>query len=151
MIKKPHMQGISLLEVLLSLSIIALILVMSTRYYFIASHNHKVNTTITQIGGLIAAAHNYKGINANFDAGTDIASLADAGQLSNFPGFDGRSHLSTLWGGAISFSTQAAIGIIRLNLPDTATCQTILRAFPADDNNNIDSRCDGPNFTYSFP
>ena len=35
--------GISLLEVMLSLSIIAVILVMATRYYFLASNAQRVN------------------------------------------------------------------------------------------------------------
>lgn len=146
-----RMRGISLLEVLLSLSIIAIILVMATRYYFVASHNDKVNTTVTQVGGLIAAIHNYKGIDATYEYGTDMSTLAHAGQLSNFPGYDGKSSLSTLWGGAITLSTTATIATLKVELPDEATCLTLLRAFPSDTNNNILSRCDGRTFAYAFP
>ncbi len=146
-----RMRGISLLEVLLSLSIIAIILVMATRYYFVASHNDKVNTTVTQIGGLIAAIHNYKGIDATYEQGTNIATLAHAGQLSNFPGYDSSSALNTRWGGAITLSTTSSIATLKVELPDEATCLTLLRAFPSDSNNNIVSRCDGHTFAYAFP
>src|SRR3990167_733649 len=95
---RKYQRAISLLEVLLSLSIIAIILVMATRYFFVASHNDKVNTTFGQIGGLIAAVHNYKGANALYDEGTNIRTLAHAVQLSNFPGFNGKESLNTLWG-----------------------------------------------------
>lgn len=58
--------GISLLEVMLSLSIIAIILVMATRYFFVASNNSNVNKLRGQIGTLVSALQEYRNQNADF-------------------------------------------------------------------------------------
>jgi len=54
-ITKKHM-GIGLLELMLSLAIIAVLLVMATRYYMSAAMNSRINQTIDAIMGLPAAA-----------------------------------------------------------------------------------------------
>src|SRR3990167_10875228 len=79
-------QWLSLLEVLLSLSIIAIILIMARRYFFVASHNDKVNITVSQIGGLIAAVHNYNGADPNYSNMT-IEKLSVPGPPGNFSFF----------------------------------------------------------------
>lgn len=48
--------GIGLLELMLSLSIIAVLLVMATRYYMSAATNSRVNQTADAVMGLAAAA-----------------------------------------------------------------------------------------------
>ena len=151
------MLGISLLEVMLSLSIIAIILTMATRYFFVASNNDKINTTVSQIGGLIGAAHSWKGAGTNF-SGLSIAELADAGQLTNFPGFNNSAEspaLSTMWGGHINISTNAQEGaglaMITVPLPAHSICHAINRAYPTDNTGNITATCQDTKFTYTFP
>ena len=58
--------GISLLEVMLSLSIIAIILVMATRYFFVASNNQNVNKVRGQIGTVVSALQEYRNQNPNY-------------------------------------------------------------------------------------
>ncbi len=153
--------GISLLEVLLSLSIIAIILIMATRYFFVASNNDKMNTTVSQVGALIAAAHIWKGANSNYSVdGTSINlnELSDAGQLTNFPGFNksgsGSSAtvaLSTMWGGTISIQPKNNLAEIIIDLPNPGSCHAILRAYPKDESGNINAACADSTFTYIFP
>ncbi len=151
---KKKQLGISLLEVLLSLSIIAIILIMATRYFFVASNNNKTNTTISQVGALVAAAHAYKGATANY-ANLSIQTLAQAGQLANFPGFDDTNNsLLTLWGGSITIASsgdKSEFAEITVNLPDENKCQTILRAYPDASTGNVTSKCLKSQFTYTFP
>lgn len=143
--------GISLLEVLLSLSIIAIILVMATRYFFVASQNDKINTTVSQVGGLVAAAHNWKGANPNY-TGIAVDTLIHAGQLTNFPGIDLNTNtISTMWATAIDIKPADNMATIDVILPDAKPCEAIQRAFPGDASANITSACSGSTFTYTFP
>lgn len=154
--KANNQVGISLLEVMLSLSVIAIILIMATRYFFVASNNNKVNTTISQVGALIAAAHSYKGAAATYKLTPQLSidALKAAGQLDNFPGYDDqRKQLLTLWGGIISIAPDESAGEARItvNMPDNAKCLAILRAYPTQTGGNITSACNGAVFTYTFP
>ncbi|OGT52711.1 MAG: hypothetical protein A3F17_03360 [Gammaproteobacteria bacterium RIFCSPHIGHO2_12_FULL_41_15] len=142
-------QGLSLLEVLLSLSIIAIILIMATRYFFVASHNDKVNITVSQIGGLIAAVHNYNGADPNYSNMT-IEKLSVAGQLVNFPGFDGHETLKTMWGDVFTLQANATNITLKINLPDTPTCEALMRAFPSDPKGSVTSECNEKTFNYTF-
>jgi type II secretory pathway pseudopilin PulG len=149
--------GISLLEVMLSLSIIALVLVMATRFFFVANNNDKMNTTISQVAGLVAAAHSWQGAQAGF-AGIGIDVLGKAGQLSNFPGYDSSAQsLSTMWGQPITIdpsdSTTGGVNLalITVTLPTNDMCGSLLRSFPTDADGNITSKCNAADFTYSFP
>ena len=74
-IGKRLQRAISLLEVLLSLSIIAIILVMATRYFFVASNNDKINILRQQIGSLVAAVNSWKNQNPQYTSSLTIAEL----------------------------------------------------------------------------
>lgn len=146
-------KGISLLEVLLSLSIIAIILVMATRYYFVASNNNKINTTVSQIGGLVAAMHSYKGLDADY-ANISIQTLYDAGQLTNYPGLSVLGNAATmknLWGKAITVASTAEGAMIRVILPSHSICLAMEKAFPNSLEAGIHSSCEDNAFTYEFP
>lgn len=150
-------KGISLLEVLLSISIIAIILVMATRYYFVASNNDKVNTTVSQLGGVIAASHSWKGAQPTY-TGVSVAELGSTNQLTNFPGFNNSGDaatLKTMWGQNITIAEDttggASLAAITMLLPDSVTCATLLRSFPSDSSANITSACADSTFTYTFP
>jgi Tfp pilus assembly protein PilV len=145
-------QGISLLEVLLSVSIIAVILVLATKYFFVASNNTKVNSTVTQISGLVAATNTWKGINPYYDT-LSIQTLYNAGQLQDFPGLTvnaSTASLYDLWGDlfTIAPATSAAGSVqatITLTLPNAGLCTAVSHAF-------VGSSCAGDKaFTYTFP
>ena len=57
--------GIGLLELMLSLAIIAVLLVMATRYYMSASMNSRINQTVSAILGLPAAAECWSSSGSN--------------------------------------------------------------------------------------
>lgn len=146
--------GISLLEVLLSLSIIAIILVMATRYFFVANNNNKINTTVSQVGGLVAAVNTWKGIKTTYE-GLSVQALYDAGQLNDFPGLDDGSTssvtLKNLWGGTIDVSEEAGgtgtsqASIVISALPTAGDCQALENAYSG-------STCSSDHaFTYVFP
>lgn len=139
--------GISLLEVLLSLSIIAIILVMATRYFFVATTNNKVNTSISQVGGLVAALHNWKGIKASFN-GVSIQELYNSGQLEGFPGLDDSSGtnvtVNDLWGNPYTVTPTSGNKVtISVTLPNTGNCQALANAY-------INAVCNGTTFNYTI-
>jgi type II secretory pathway pseudopilin PulG len=140
--------GISLLEVLLSLSIIAIILVLATRYFFVATNNNKINTAVSQIGGIVAAVHTWKGINTSYD-GVSVQVLYDAGQLENFPGLDNNTAssvaLKDLWGDEYSVTPAADDNhvTVTVTLPDTGNCEALKNAYDG-------ATCNGTSFSYTF-
>ena len=79
---KNYFKAISLLEVLLSLSIIAIILVMATRYFFVATNNDKVNILRQQIGSLVAAVNSWKNQNPQYTETLTIQQLSNDGFLA---------------------------------------------------------------------
>lgn len=79
--KQLKQAGISLLEVLLSLAIIAIILVMAMQYFSTASNNQKLNMVRTFIGADMAAIQGY-GINNNGFTNLSWSELVQKGYLS---------------------------------------------------------------------
>lgn len=69
-----NQKGISLLEVMLSLAIIAIILVMATRYFGIASSSSKVNQALSEMKEVQGGISKYLNINGNMPP--DLATLA---------------------------------------------------------------------------
>lgn len=64
--KKMFQKGISLLEVMLSLSIIAVILVMAVRYYSVANQSNNNNIALELLENLQSAVHQFKTINGSY-------------------------------------------------------------------------------------
>jgi type II secretory pathway pseudopilin PulG len=56
---KRSQRGIGLLELMLSLSIIAILLVMATRYFMVANESQKLNNAISEVNGIAGGAANY--------------------------------------------------------------------------------------------
>ena len=77
-------QGISLLEVLLSLGIIAIVLVMVIKYFFVANRNDKISTVRQQIGEVVSAIESWQsGHTAYGDTlSLSIGTLSDQGFFS---------------------------------------------------------------------
>lgn len=137
-------RGISLLEVLLSISVIALILVMATRFFYVASNNNKVNVAISQVAGLVAAMHSWKGANLNYQ-GIDIETLFAAGELTNFPGSgdeDGKQVLYTPWGTSQYQVASKEAGGAEITADGISNCQMLQKAFGSH------ASCEGNNFKY---
>lgn len=131
-ISQKLIQGISLLEVLLSLSIIAVILVMATRYFFVASNNNKVNTVRQEIGSLIAGVTSWKNENPLYSNALTINALYTDGFLANSNSLSAdKSTLYDPWGGTLNLQVAQGVGVtISDTLPTAAECNSLLNSYP---------------------
>jgi type II secretory pathway pseudopilin PulG len=85
--KRKSLRGISLLEVMLSLSIIAIILVMATRYFFTASESNRINIAKGDMVAVYNAVNNYASNHSTVAAGEytgiSTAQLITDGYIDN--------------------------------------------------------------------
>lgn len=136
--------GISLLEVMLSISVIALILVMATRFFYVTSTNNKINTAISQVAGLEAAMYSWKGSDLSYE-GVSIQALYDAGELTNFPGASAESEgavLYTPWGTSQYTVKAKTGGGAEITAQDVPNCPALAKAL------GDRASCDETSFTY---
>lgn len=130
--KRSKQQGISLLEVMLSLAIIAVILVMATRYYKVAQQSQQVSNALSLIGGIISAETQYAVANNNAYT-ADMNALKSGGYLpSNFG--------NNPWGAPILLTPQGSTIVIRFDNVPPGPCAVLQKTL---DN----SLCNGSTFT----
>lgn len=116
-------RGVGLLELMLSLAIIAILLIMATRYYQSASQSQKVTQTASDIQALMAAAANYTASDPN--ATYSIDDLASAGLL---PPKWGLATTSNAWGfgyGATNSSTSGGNIIVTVYSMPLSACNAL--------------------------
>lgn len=145
-LSRQHQEGISLLEVLLSLSIIAIILIMATRYFFVASDNDRVNSTREEVGALIAAIHSWKGQNPQYSADLSISTLWTQGFLANSKNLvtsGGTARLFDPWGQEITLVGSSGGAVINANLPSYNDCLKLQSSYP-------DATCSSGSGTFSL-
>lgn len=151
-LKSRFQKGISLLEVMLSLSIIAIILVMATRYFFTASNSQRMNEARAQVGVLTALIHSWK---ANH---SDYSTITTSVIASNLVG-------DSSWNGTVlksPWNTQVAITVapssaesymIAFDMPDATLCSTLRSSFHPQAASSAEEgvSCDGVTFQYVGP
>lgn len=94
--------GISLLELMLSLAIIAVILTMATRFFTQANQSQNLNNAVSMGNGVVAAVQNYH-MNGGNLADVSIQKLIDANMLpKDFGGPAGNGVGANPWGGDIA-------------------------------------------------
>lgn len=128
---KRKQSGISLLEVLLSLSIISIILVMATRYFFIATESNRINLVRQQVGSVIAAISSWKNQNPVYD-GLSISSLYNDGFLAKSTSIVQAGDQVSLydpWGKVIVVSSVQNRADITLTLPNLNDCKKLKNSF----------------------
>lgn len=138
-VSKIYQSGISLLEVLLSLSIIAIILVMATRYYFVASNNDRINIVRQQVGSLIAAVNEWKGQNARYDSTLSVATLYKDGMLAKSTSLvtaGDDANLYDPWGDEITVTGESNSATIAVTLPKMSDCIALQNSYQ-------DASCNG--------
>ena len=94
-IKKRSSRGIGLLELMLSLAVIAVLLVMATRFFGVTHRAEELNHAAKDVAFMLASLHQWQGGRADFQ-GVRFSALADQGMVSDDIGADG---LLPPWGG----------------------------------------------------
>jgi type II secretory pathway pseudopilin PulG len=96
-------RGIGLLELMLSLSIIAVLLIMATRYYSSSSQAKKIADVNDQIGIIQNAGNRWLLTHADYSAGTNLITAT-----TNFKDFVDRNYLPSTY-----YDTVAKTSIIK--------------------------------------
>lgn len=134
-VKRNKQRGISLLEVMLSLSIIAIILVMATRYFFTAAESQRVNQAKAEVTSVLAAATTYGHNKGNFGSISTSQLVTDGYLDKNNPSISNDSGTYTFnnpWHQAIavaplSGNNNAALTTI---VDSQAACDGLKASFP---------------------
>lgn len=87
--QRTKIKGIGLLELMLSLAIIAILLVMATRYFGLANRSQELNHSARDASFVMASLHNWKGGRSNYN-GISTAVLKAQGLLPEEINKDGR-------------------------------------------------------------
>jgi prepilin-type N-terminal cleavage/methylation domain-containing protein len=130
--------GISLLEVLLALAIIAIIYVMSMQYFTTATYQQKLNMIRTLIGADMAAVQSY-GINNPTYKNLSWYTLVTNGYINEDPkNIDcsgGSCMQKTPWGSDITLNsvsgTSGEMPYLSIPLPDPAYCNNLVDSYGA--------------------
>ncbi|MCH9770086.1 MAG: prepilin-type N-terminal cleavage/methylation domain-containing protein [Gammaproteobacteria bacterium] len=139
-------RGISLLEVLLSLSIIAIILIMATRYFFVANENKNVNQVRAQIGALLAATQLWKGSNPSYE-NLSLEQLISTGDFPSSANVK-NNKLYDPWGDEIMLAPTGVSGFtITVTLPTATDCNKLLSSYPQGASGSGTARCASNAFT----
>ncbi|EKD75638.1 MAG: hypothetical protein ACD_44C00072G0007 [uncultured bacterium] len=120
-------RGIGLLELMLSLAIIALLLVMATRYFSSARLSQQIAAAVSQVQAIAAASQSYYIGNNNLMTGVSTAIFASNNTYLVNPA----STQHSPWGGNITiapFGTNAAVTITIPDVPDANTCTRLIAA-----------------------
>src|SRR3990167_8148299 len=119
-------RGIGLLELMLSLAIIALLLVMATRYFSSARLSQQIAAAVSQVQAIAAASQSYYIGNNNNMSGVSAAIFASNNTYLVNPS----STRHSPWGGniAIAPAANASVTITIPQVPDTNTCSRLKAA-----------------------
>jgi type II secretory pathway pseudopilin PulG len=125
-----NQRGIGLLELMLSLSIIAILLVMATRYFLQANEQQKINNAISQFNGIAGAEACYFQSSSPPKYVTDFSTLISANCLpAGIGGSTGEGIGVNPWGGNIKISSTAPLTIVMSSVPqgngDPDTCKKL--------------------------
>lgn len=136
--KQLKQTGISLLEVLLSLAIIAIILVMAMQYFSTASNNQRLNMVRTFIGADMAAIQGF-GVNNNGFT-TDGTTAMTWSDLVNY-GYLSKDTKSlacdesnsckqmTPWGDEVLLGVDGNSVTLTVPLPDNTLCNNLVQSY----------------------
>ncbi len=116
-------RGISLLEVMLSLAIIAIILVMATRYFGLASNTSKLNTATSQLNEVKGGLAQYQLTHGSL-TGATITELGNEALITSETAANGGNGVNP-WGGNISISTTGGSATINMSGVPAESCQNL--------------------------
>lgn len=106
-----NQRGIGLLELMLSLAIIAILLIMATRYFTAANTNQQVNNAVDMFSGVRASVNSYYTDNGAGAAMPNISTLVTSGYLpQSYGGSGGSGTTANPWGGSIATASASSAG-----------------------------------------
>lgn len=104
------MSGATLLEIMLVLAIVALLIVMSVRFYQSASTSNKVNAGMSTVNTIVAAADNFFNVKGTYTGvSSNVANYLPGGKMPSSP-----------WGGDTSV-TDISAGSYSIAMPVSTT------------------------------
>lgn len=158
--RKYKQFGIGLLELMLSLSIIAILLVMATRYYLVTSYSRKLNQVTSEMAQIQGAAYSWKGTKADY-TGISGPNLVDAGLIASGDIGKDKENIVTPWEVIIHVES-TTIGENKPGVTvyftgsttggeEEKACYALVNKFN-NLNNDLDvtATCDGQKFTFTF-
>ena len=149
--QRNKQKGFGLLELMLSMVIIALLLIMATRYYQSAQRTAHVNAAVQSVGEIIAAANQYAATNTTTTPGySGITMTSIAPYLAGTQG----TTYSDGWVGVIDFSgspTASTFALVINTGSDQAGCTQLMNALNSAIKTLTPATCTGTavNFTYN--
>jgi type II secretory pathway pseudopilin PulG len=146
-IKTSYQSGVGLLELLLSLAIIAIILIMTTRYYTVSSASQKVNAAVEMVNQVKVAMDKTLATVPAGSVPTELPTivllvqqgLLPASYVSTLEG-DKSSSRTNPWNESISIgAVSAATYQIVLVTPTSDTCSLVAKQINITSGNTVDS------------
>jgi len=132
-------RGIGLLELMLSLAIIAILLVMATRYFITANESQKVNNAISIIHGIAGGAANYRNAHNGYTNMSTATLVTEHYIPSSFGGSAGAGAGANPWGGNITTSVVGSGFTVDLSgISNNATCLKVAGMINGAENNSAD-------------
>jgi type II secretory pathway pseudopilin PulG len=120
-------KGIGLLELMLSLAIIAILLIMATRYYQSASNSQRVSQALDMFSAIKGAVKTYYTSSSPNALPQTIGDLVSGGYLPTSyqdAGASTTSHISP-WGTNVVYTPAGSTFTVSMIMPDTATCTQV--------------------------
>lgn len=120
-----NQRGIGLLELMLSLAIIAILLIMATRYFTSANTNQQVSNATDMFNGVRASVNSYYSDNGPAAQAPTLSGLVTAGYLPSSYG----GSTSSPWGTAMSIPSATAghFSVQMSSVPASACAMLIAR------------------------
>ena len=150
LLPKQNQCGIGLLELMLSVAIIALILMMGLRYYYVVRNTERVSNALSMIRSVHDAAAQYAQGQPNY-LGVSMTVLNQAGLL---PQDIKLGSGTNPWSGDITVTPTAVGGLanssisIALTAVPVAACESMSTVLQAQ---SISTTCNSNNFIVVFP
>lgn len=152
--KRFFIRGIGLLELMLSLSIIAILLLLATRYYLTASYSQRLNQLSQQIAATQGAIYTWKGGRNNYTGLTDQV-LVEQGLIAKADQ-NASGKIITPWSSPITVTTdsndtKAKITFTAVSTDEKNACKNLEGSIKANAPADASVECVSDVFTYIFP
>ncbi len=120
----------SMVELMLALSVVAVLAVAATSYYFLASRNSEINRTTDQITRIVAAAEEWRGSGKNY-TGITIEDLAAIGTFYPSEHDKTNNKIYSVWNTEIELTAYSGGKLIHITYPGIpeAACNRLVSHF----------------------